>query len=324
MAHTPITSKSRSPSGEREYRSGESGKLECTACGNHYEPEALEMLNTAESGEQIAFERPKEGFQADEEGVQIYHCKNCGAELMTEDTTTAAECPYCGSPTILPDRLEGGVKPEKVIPFVVTKEQAQKQFEDYFKGKRLLPNIFLNSRNRIAEMRRLYVPYWLFDCDARADIVYDAQTTTTEQEGEMSLSGHLRELRNRILVCIVVLVVAILAGLHYAPQIVQLFLQMGKDLDYEFVYIAPQELMLQYFYVSFLFGICVTIPVLLYQAWAFIRPGLKKSENFLFLIAMVFGLLCFCTGAIFAYPFQANKAFSSSLQYTFFTSQMYR
>ena len=84
-------------------------------------------------------------------------------------------------------------------------------------------------------------------------------------------------------------------------DIVQLFLQMGKDLDYEFVYIAPQELMLQYFYVSFLFGICVTIPVLLYQAWAFIRPGLKKSENFLFLIAMVFGLLCFCTGAIFAY-----------------------
>ncbi len=88
-------------------------KLECVSCGNSFEPEALEMLNTAESGEQIVFERPKEGFQAGEEGVQIYHCKNCGAELMTEDTTTAAECPYCGSPTILPDRLEGGVKPEK-------------------------------------------------------------------------------------------------------------------------------------------------------------------------------------------------------------------
>ena len=168
--------------------SGKSGKLECVSCGNSFEPEALEMLNTAESGEQIVFERPKEGFQAGEEGVQIYHCKNCGAELMTEDTTTAAECPYCGSPTILPDRLEGGVKPEKVIPFVVTKEQAQKQFEDYFKGKRLLPNIFLNSRNRIAEMRRLYVPYWLFDCEARGDIVYDAQTTTTEQEGEWEVS----------------------------------------------------------------------------------------------------------------------------------------
>ena len=168
--------------------SGKSGKLECVSCGNSFEPEALEMLNTAESGEQIVFERPKEGFQAGEEGVQIYHCKNCGAELITEDTTTAAECPYCGSPTILPDRIEGGVKPEKVIPFVVTKEQAKKQFEDYFKGKKLLPNVFLNSRNRISEMRRLYVPYWLFSCDARADMVYDAEKVRTEQKGEWEIT----------------------------------------------------------------------------------------------------------------------------------------
>ena len=167
--------------------SGESGRLECAACGNSYEPEALEMLNASESGEQISFERPKKGFRA-EEGVQAYLCKNCGAELITEDTTTAAECPYCGSPTILPDRIEGGVKPEKVIPFVVTKEQAQKQFEDYFKGKKLLPNIFLNGRNRISEMRRLYVPYWLFSCDACADMVYDAEKVRTEQKGEWEIT----------------------------------------------------------------------------------------------------------------------------------------
>ena len=167
--------------------SGESGRLECAACGNSYEPETLEMLNASESGEQISFERPKEGFRA-EEGVQAYLCKNCGAELITEDTTTAAECPYCGSPTILPDRIEGSVKPEKVVPFTVTKEQAQKQFEEYFKGKRLLPNVFLDSRNRIAEIRRLYVPYWLFSCDARADMVYDAEKIRTEQKGEWEIT----------------------------------------------------------------------------------------------------------------------------------------
>ena len=91
-------------------------------------------------------------------------------------------------PTILPDRIEGGVKPEKVIPFVVTKEQAQKQFEDYFKGKKLLPNVFLNSRNRISEMRRLYVPYWLFSCDTCADMVYDAEKIRTEQKGEWEIT----------------------------------------------------------------------------------------------------------------------------------------
>ena len=48
--------------------SGESGRLECAACGNSYEPEALEMLNAAESGEQISVERPKEGFR---EGASV-------------------------------------------------------------------------------------------------------------------------------------------------------------------------------------------------------------------------------------------------------------
>ena len=168
--------------------SSESGRLECAACGNSFEPEALEMLNASESGEQISFDRPKEGFQASEDGMRAYLCKNCGAELLTENTTTAAECPYCGSPTILPDRIEGGVRPEKVVPFTVTKEQVQKQFEEYFKGKRLLPNVFLNSRNRIAEMRRLYVPYWLFSCDAHADMLYDAEKVRTEQKGEWEIT----------------------------------------------------------------------------------------------------------------------------------------
>ena len=91
--------------------SGESGRLECAACGNSYEPEALEMLNASESGEQISFERPKEGFRA-EEGVQAYLCKNCGAELMTEDTTTAAECPSLLGPS-------GAIRNGGVTAFVV-------------------------------------------------------------------------------------------------------------------------------------------------------------------------------------------------------------
>ncbi len=168
--------------------SGESGSLECAACGNAYETEALEMMSPAENGEQITFANTAERFDSSESGVQTYICKNCGAELMTEDTTTATECPYCGSPTILPDRIEGGVKPEKIVPFVVTKEQAQKQFEDYFKGKKLLPNVFLNGRNRISEMRRLYVPYWIFGCDARADVAYDAEKKRTEKRGEWEIT----------------------------------------------------------------------------------------------------------------------------------------
>ena len=66
--------------------SGESGKLECTACGNNYEPEALEMMTHEESGDEITFANDAKRFDTGEAGMRAYLCKNCGAELMTEDS----------------------------------------------------------------------------------------------------------------------------------------------------------------------------------------------------------------------------------------------
>ena len=167
----------------------ESGKLECAACGNAYELDALEAMNESNETGSVQFDMPAETFDAQEaEQMRAYICQNCGAELMTEETTTATECPYCSSPTVLPERIDNAVKPELVIPFTVTKEQAQAQFEAYFKGKKLLPNVFLNTRNRIAEMRKLYVPYWLFDCRAGGSVVYNAEKKYTRREGEWQVT----------------------------------------------------------------------------------------------------------------------------------------
>ena len=166
-----------------------SGKLECAACGNSCELDALEAMNESHEKGGIRFDMPAGTFDAGEAAqMQAYICSSCGAELMTEETTTATQCPYCGSPTILPERIEGGVKPEKVIPFTVTKEQAQQQFEGYFKGKALLPNVFLNTRNRIAEMRKLYVPYWLFDCTAGGSAAYEAQKKRKYEDGDWEVT----------------------------------------------------------------------------------------------------------------------------------------
>ncbi len=158
-----------------------------------------------------------------------------------------------------------------------------------------------------------------------------------EPEGkEMSLSGHLRELRNRLLVCLLVLLVSVAAGLRYAPSIVQALLSMGENCGYDFVYIAPQELLMQYFSVALVMGLVVSFPVICYETWAFVSPGLKRNENRLFLFAMGFGLLCFCIGIIFAYkimlPFMldffvtlgvgssASAAISVENYMTFFTT----
>lgn len=122
-----------------------------------------------------------------------------------------------------------------------------------------------------------------------------------KKEANMTISGHLRELRNRVVVCLVCLVVGFLVGLHYAPDLVDLLTDLGKDYGYVYVYIAPQELLMQYFSIALLAGVCLTLPVLLYNVWAFVQPGLKKNENGIFLAVMISGLLCFVVGIIFAY-----------------------
>lgn len=133
-------------------------------------------------------------------------------------------------------------------------------------------------------------------------------------EKDMPLSGHLRELRNRVFVYVVVLLAALLAALHFAPELVEALLAMGEQYGYSFIYISPQELLLQYFSLSILVGAAVTFPLLLYQIWAFVSPGLKKGENGFFLFAMIFGLFCFCAGLLFAWkimlPFMLNFLYS--------------
>ena len=122
-----------------------------------------------------------------------------------------------------------------------------------------------------------------------------------DADSEMPLSEHLRELRNRLFVCLAALLAATLAGLHFAPRIVELLLDIGRGYRYRFVYIAPQELLLQYVTTALICGLCAAVPVLFYEAWAFVRPGLRRQEKALFLFAMVFGLLCFCGGVYFAF-----------------------
>ena len=120
-------------------------------------------------------------------------------------------------------------------------------------------------------------------------------------DGSMSLSGHLRELRNRILVCVLLLLAVFALCLSFAPRIVTLLTDMGKRFDYVYVYIAPQELFLVYMNVALVGAVVVCFPVLAYQVYAFCSPGLSGKERTYISGALIAGALCFLLGVAFAY-----------------------
>ena len=78
------------------------------------------------------------------------------------------------------------------------------------------------------------------------------------EDGSMTLTGHLKELRNRLIICAVVFVVGVVVSLAYADRLIDLLTAMGRDY-YEFVSIAPQEKLMQYFRVSILAGVVVSL-----------------------------------------------------------------
>ncbi len=127
------------------------------------------------------------------------------------------------------------------------------------------------------------------------------ENSQNNNDGNMTLSGHLKELRNRLVVIVLCLVVTFFVGLNFAPRIVDILTGMGSVFGYEFVTLEPAELLLQYFTVALLSAIILTFPVILYHVWAFIQPGLRENENKIFLLVITFGLLFFVMGILFAY-----------------------
>lgn len=184
----------------------------CEYCNTEFEVATIESLYAKQeelaAKAQAAKEEKWEVKSADTEwsdeesaGLTTFTCSSCGAELVCDENTIATECCYCGNPTMIPDRFTGMLKPDFVIPFKKTKEDAEAALKEFYKGKLLLPDLF-KKENRIKAIQPMYVPFWLFDSSVTASGIFkaendmivdtgDAIVTTTsvyqcEREGQMN------------------------------------------------------------------------------------------------------------------------------------------
>lgn len=157
---------------------GDSQQLTCEYCDNSFDLETVRAFNASESQETFEEfqwdQEPSERWSdAEESRLNVFICPSCGGEIMTEETTAASFCPYCDNPTIMPGRLSGGLKPDAIIPFRMSKEDAKEAFRKLCKGKPLLPGMFTKEQ-RIEKITGIYVPFWLYDCCGNFDGNYNA------------------------------------------------------------------------------------------------------------------------------------------------------
>jgi DNA-directed RNA polymerase subunit RPC12/RpoP len=142
-------------------------QMKCPYCESEFGIEQVLEYNSQLGESEFQWEDSQTGnlSEAEQESLKSFACPNCGGEILTEETTAATFCPYCDNPAIMPGRVSGGLKPDGVIPFKTSKEDAKAAFLKLCKGKPLLPKLFTEEQ-RVEKITGIYVPFWLYDCDS--------------------------------------------------------------------------------------------------------------------------------------------------------------
>ena len=175
-----------------------SGNLKCPFCDSVFTVQEVEAMFGTDAGDapvSDAGELPQGGQeietsgatfgQNESAGMRVYGCNSCGAEIVTDATTAATTCPYCDNVVVMKGQFAGGLKPDLVIPFRFTKDQAVAQFKKHINSRKYVPKVF-SANNHPDEIKGVYVPFWLFDATAQADIIYNAQKTRTWSDSKFN------------------------------------------------------------------------------------------------------------------------------------------
>ena len=154
--------------------SSEAQKMKCPYCETEFEMETLLAYDaelSQEHPDNMNWETAAGGewTEGETQPLRVYICQSCAGEIIADASTGATACPYCGSPVVMMGQFAGDLKPDYVIPFKLDKKDAVEALKKHTSGKRLLPKVFADE-NHIQEVKGVYVPVWLFDTLATADM----------------------------------------------------------------------------------------------------------------------------------------------------------
>ena len=159
----------------------DSQDLECVNCKTHFDPETYNR--TPESLEQEVYK------------TKVFTCPNCGAEIESSDLSVTGFCAYCGSAVVFNSRIKEAEKPQKIIPFQISKEKCkdlylQKIRSFYYRQKDLEDPAYLDR------FVGFYLPYWLYSYEFNGDFSLKGNRNYTSGNyaihEDYSLSGNLQ------------------------------------------------------------------------------------------------------------------------------------
>ncbi len=127
-----------------------------------------------------------------------------------------------------------------------------------------------------------------------------------EPEDKAPFLDHLEELRKRLIVCLIAIAIGFLISYGFKEKIFQalmlpLIRALPPDQGKHLIYTAPHEAFLTYLKVSLLSGVGIAVPVIIFEFWRFVAPGLYEHEKKYLFPIVILSVLFFLGGALFGY-----------------------
>ncbi len=165
----------------------------CVACGNP-NPAVQAGIPTVVQADIVEQAAPPVAPQQDEKH-KYFRCKGCGSEVATDPDQRSYVCPFCDSTYVVEFSREhtGRQRPEFIIGFSVTPEQARGKFETWLGQNSWFRPGDLKTQSVAEKQRGVYLPFWSFSMLAQSswsasigEYWYRTETyTTTDSKGRM-------------------------------------------------------------------------------------------------------------------------------------------
>jgi predicted RNA-binding Zn-ribbon protein involved in translation (DUF1610 family) len=122
--------------------------------------------------------------------VRATTCPSCGALVEFDGAAHATECPFCATPAVAETGSHRLIKPQALIPFVLSEAEARSAMTAWLGRLWFAPSGLVDYARRGRAMTGMYVPYWTFDAETRSryrgqrgDHYYRTQTVTVQVNG---------------------------------------------------------------------------------------------------------------------------------------------
>jgi predicted RNA-binding Zn-ribbon protein involved in translation (DUF1610 family) len=122
--------------------------------------------------------------------VRSTTCPSCGARVEVTGATHALECPFCATPVVLDTGSTRHIKPQALVPFVLTEAQARSAMIAWMGSLWFAPGTLLEYARKGRALNGIYVPFWTFDAGTssrysgqRGEYYYETRTVSVVVNG---------------------------------------------------------------------------------------------------------------------------------------------